>query len=77
MSDLVSLQNRLSIRVPFVIENLVGKVFFGKKLRSATVSKKSLNINFSFVLSRFMLKSPAIITSLLLPSNKVCKVANS
>ena len=57
MSDLVSLQNRLSIRVLFVIENLVGKVIFGKKLRPATVSKKSLNIYFSFVLSRFMLKS--------------------
>ena len=77
MVDLVSLQNRLSSRVPFDIENRVGNVIFRKKLRSATVSKKSLNISFSFVLSRVMLKSPAIITSLLLSYNKVNNVANS
>ena len=37
MVDLVSLQNRLSIRVPFDIENQVGNVIFRKKLCSATV----------------------------------------
>ena len=53
----------------------MGNVIFGKKLRLVTVAKKSLNI--SFVLSKFSLKSPAIITSLLLLSNNVNKVANS
>ena len=75
MVDLVSLQNRLSIRVPFDIENQVGNVIFRKKLHSVMASMKSLNISLSFLLCRFMLNVWVIVTSLL--SNKVSKVLHS
>ena len=59
--DLWSLQNKLSIRVPVVLVNL--------NLCDIIVSKKLLNMSFSFSLSKLILKSLAIMISLLQLSN--------
>ena len=69
----VHLHKALSIRVPLLRENLVGKVILGKKLCDIILSKYSLNIGLSFVLRRSMLKSPKIEHSqfLLLANSKI------
>ena len=53
----------LSIKVSILSDNLVGNVIFGKKLFVVIISKYSLNIGFSFILSTSILKSPVMITS--------------
>ena len=62
----LSLQNKLSINVPFVLVNLVGNVILGIRLCASNLSRNSLNSSLSLILSRFILKSPEIITSFLL-----------
>ena len=54
-----NLQNMLSINVPFLFENRVGKVICGHRLCAINRSKKSQYIIFSCIFSRFMLVSPA------------------
>ena len=54
-----NLQNMLSINVPFLFENRVGKVICGHRLCANNRSKKSQYILFSCIFSRFMLVSPA------------------
>ena len=49
----------LSINVPFLFENRVGKVICGHRLCAINRSKKSQYIIFSCIFSRFMLVSPA------------------
>ena len=49
----------LSIKVPFLFENRVGKVICGHRLCAINRSKKSQYIIFSCIFSRFMLVSPA------------------
>ena len=56
------LQNKLSIRVQFREENLVGNVILGKKLNPVKVSSNSIQYSFSLILSKFILKYPAMIT---------------
>ena len=60
-----SLHKKLSMSVQLRSENRVGRVIFGKKVWDVTVLKKLLTWLFSFILNISMLKSPAIITSLL------------
>ncbi len=62
----VNLQNKLSISVPCLLENLVGMVILGYKLFDISVSKNSLIKSRSFIFKRFMLKSAAIIDSVFL-----------
>ena len=54
----LSLQNKLSINVPFVLVNLVGNVILGIRLCASNLSRNSLNSSLSLILSRFILKSP-------------------
>ena len=54
----LSLQNKLSINVPFVLVNLVGNVIYGIRLYASKLSRNSLNSFRSLILSRFILKSP-------------------
>ena len=65
----LSLQNKLSISVPFVLVNLVGNVILGIRLCASKLSRNSLKSSRSLILSRCILKSPEIITSFLLPSS--------
>ena len=58
-----SLHIKLSIKVPLFSDNLVGNVILGKKLYDVSISRYSLNIGFSFILSKCILKSPPINTS--------------
>ena len=64
--DLVSLQNKLSIKVSLFLESLVGSVIKGQKLYDTMLSK---NYSFLFIFKRFKLKYPAIITSEFVLSN--------
>ena len=47
--DLLSLQKKLSIKVPFVLVNLVGKVICGKRLCGIKESKQLLYIYIIFI----------------------------
>ena len=58
-----SLHIKLSIKVPLLSDNLVGNVILGKKLYDVSISRYSLNIVFSFILSKSILKSPPLNTS--------------
>ena len=58
-----SLHIKLSIKVPLLSDNLVGNVILGKKLFDVSISRYSLNIVFSFILSKSILKSPPLNTS--------------
>ena len=58
-----NLHKKLSISVPFLTENLVGCVILGIKPFETIALKYSLNIGFSFIFNRSILKSPAIIAS--------------
>ena len=75
--DLWSLQNKLPIRVPVVLVNLVGRVIWGYRLCDITVSKKLLNMSFSFSLSKLILKFPAIMVSLQLSNLDIIGVNSS
>ena len=59
-----NLQLKLSIRVQFISENLVGSVIYGKKLRDEMTSKYSLKIGLSLIFNRSIFQSPAMTTSL-------------
>ena len=48
------LHKKLSMRVQFLFENLVGSVIFGGKLMAVTASKYSLKTSFSKTLSKSM-----------------------
>ena len=62
----VKLQNMLSIKVPAVLVNLVGYVILGRKLCAIRESRNSRKHVLSFIFSKLILKSPKIMTSLLL-----------
>ena len=51
----VSLQKKLSIRVPLLFVNLVGKVILGKKLKEVIRSKNSVMASSLFTSKRFIL----------------------
>ena len=69
--------NKKSIKVPFVLVNLVGSVIIGYRLCDIKVSKKLLYVSFSFNFSKFILKSPAKMKLLLLFSKDDIMCANS
>ena len=58
-----NLQSTLSMSVPFISENLIGKVILGKKPCVIIESKYSLVVGLCSTFSRSMLKSPTITTS--------------
>ena len=58
-----NLQRTLSMSVPFVSENLVGRVILGGKTCVIIASTYSLVLGLCSTFSRSMLKSPTITTS--------------
>ena len=61
----------LSIKVPAVLVNLVRYAILGRKLCAIKESRNSQKHILSFIFSKLILKSPKIMTSLLLPIKSI------
>ena len=50
----VKLQKKLSIRVPVLVVNLVGRVIWGERLNEVNISKKVLQCSCSFIFNMYV-----------------------